>query len=98
MEDASDGSSDDRTGQPAGKKQHAAIIEGDCVWEWWEKIGLEQGRFSHRKGPTDYCNIVFLDGHVIALPKKLEDDSDKTDWNGHNNLDEVFRTMGNGSY
>ena len=98
MEDAD--KDEGREGQPAGSQQHSKVLKGDSVWEWWDKIAdtPEIGRFGHRKGPIDYCNIVFLDGHVIAFPYKLEDDSDTSDWNGHSSREEAFKKMGNGSY
>jgi prepilin-type processing-associated H-X9-DG protein len=105
MEDADDDKPDGREGQSADSLQHAKIIKGDCVWEWWEKIGLEKGRYNfknkadgHFKGATKYSNVVFVDGHVAAIPEKVEDSSDKAEWNNHKDLDEVFTTLGKGSY
>ena len=102
MEDAEDDDPNGREGQSADGKQHARILQGDCVWEWSDVVGLEKGRFDfkkkdegHFKGGTKYCNIVFMDGHVMAVPEVAETPSE---WNDHADLNDVFKTLGNGSY
>lgn len=95
MEDAEDSSKTGRAGQSGENDQQARILKGDCVWEWTDVVGLEKGQFSHRKGPTLYCHVVFLDGHVSSIPETPEDTSE---WNGHADLDEVFKKLGAGSY
>lgn len=95
MEDADETDPEKRKGQSDDDKQHAKILKGDCVWEWWEKVGLEKGMFSHHKAAANYCHVVFVDGHVAAIPEKVEVPED---WNNHKNIDEVFKTLGAGNY
>ncbi len=102
MEDAEDNSSDGRDGQSGDGTQRARLLKGDCVWEWSDVVGLEKGRYNftkksdgHFKGGTKYCNVVFVDGHVMAIPEVAEEPAE---WNGHRDLDAVFRSLGAGSY
>ena len=96
MEDATEVSSNGRTGLSAKKDgdRKAFALEGDSAWEWGD-LGKEKGRFSHRRGGTLYCNVIFVDGHAGSIPKDIEDSSE---WNGHDGLDEVFKNMGKGTY
>ena len=91
-------SPDRRKGQSATKEsgRKPFALKGDGEWEW--DLGKEEGRFSHRKGKTMYCNVIFVDGHAGSIPKDLEDTSDLTEWNGHRNRNEVFETMSKGTY
>ena len=106
MEDADDDSKDGREGQNGDENMHhAKVLQGDCVWEWWKTVGLEIGGFPHQKGALAYCNVAFLDGHVVAIPQppkksnpQLLEELKKEEWNGHGNLEEVFTTLGRGCY
>ncbi len=73
------------------------------MWEWSDVVGLELGRFNfkkrdegHFKGGTKYCNVVFVDGHVMAVPEVAEDKV--AEWNAHEDLNKVFKSLGKGSY
>ena len=106
MEDAEDDSSNGREGQSGEDKQKARLLQGDCVWEWSDVVcgekKVESGRFNfdkkddgHFKSGIKYCNVVFVDGHVMAVPEKVED---LAEWNDHKDLTEVFKSLGKGSY
>ena len=107
MEDAENTESSGREGQSGEGSQQARVLKGDCVWEWSDVVcgskNLEKGRFNfekkdegHFKGPVKYCNVVFVDGHVMAIPEDAEDKA--AEWNDHADLDEVFKALGEGSY
>ena len=105
MEDADEGddSSAGREGQSGEGKQKARLLKGDCVWEWSDVVGLETGRYNfkkkdegHFKGGIKYCNVVFVDGHVMAVPEVAEDKP--AEWNDHKDLNDVFKSLGKGSY
>jgi prepilin-type processing-associated H-X9-DG protein len=102
MEDAEDSSSSGREGQSGEGKQKARLLKGDCVWEWSDVVGLEKGRYNfkkknegHFKGGTKYCNVVFVDGHVMAVPEVAEEPAE---WNDHQDIEDVFKSLGKGSY
>lgn len=102
MEDAEDDSSSGREGQSGDGKQKARLLKGDCVWEWSDVVGLEKGRYNfkkrdegHFKGGIKYCNVVFVDGHVMAVPEVAEEPAE---WNDHQDIEDVFKSLGKGSY
>ena len=99
MEDADPSEADpgDRKGVTAEDREtsNLSAFKGDCSWDWDGKA-KEKARFTHRKGSSMYCNVVFVDGHVVAIPEEAEDVS--IEWNDHRNLDEVFQKMGEGLY
>ena len=99
MEDADpdDASPGDRKGVTAEdrKTDDLTAFAGDCSWDWDGKA-KEKARFSHRKGSSKYSNVVFVDGHVMAIPENPEDKS--LEWNGHADLGKVYEAMGEGLY
>ncbi len=105
MEDADsdDANPDERKGVPAdsrkGENTKVTALAGDSSWDWG-KYGKEKIRFSHRMGKQGgqmYSNIVFVDGHVQAIPNELSDE-ELNEWNGHKDLDEVFEALGKGVF
>ncbi len=81
-------------------KKTLTAYDGDCSWDWGGNA-KEKGRFSHRRGgrgSNKLCNVVFVDGHVAAIPDDVEDPADPVEWNGHKSLDEAYKSMGGGFY
>ena len=97
MEGASNTDPKERKGVTAEKRNVNTLtpFAGDCAWDW-DGEDPEPVRFSHRKGSSKYCNVVFVDGHVAAIPENAEDIS--AEWNGHKTLEEAFQKMGEGLY
>ena len=94
-----------RKGVPADSRknkdsdQKVEALAGDSSWDWGDN-GKEKGRFSHRmgrQGKQMYCNVVFVDGHVQAIPNE-GGDPDLDEWNGHKDLYEVFKALGEGAF
>ncbi len=105
MEDADpdDAKPDGRKGVPAdsrkGENTKITAFAGDSSWDWG-KYGKEKGRFSHRMGKQGkqmYCNVVFVDGHVQAIPNEISDE-ELNEWNGHATLDDVYEALGKGVF
>lgn len=102
MEDA-DPSNTDASGRKGVSaenrdKKTLTAYDGDSSWDWGGKA-KEKARFSHRKGGQgNLCNVVFVDGHVAAIPEFVEDGNDPVEWNGHKNIEEVYKSMGGGFY
>ncbi len=101
MEDA-----DPDNAKPEGRKgmlsdadHKVEALAGDSAWDWGSN-GKEIGRFSHRMGRQGkqlYCNVVFVDGHVQAIPNDV-DESELDEWNGRDGVDEVFKALGEGVF
>ena len=91
-------SAEDRKGQPANEKVKEREFSDDCCWSCDENKA-ELGRFTHRRGSQNYSHVVFLDGHVAAIPyEENKDDPEDPGWNGHANRDDVFKSLGKGSF
>ena len=104
MEDASpeDVKVEGREGVPANARKKDTKIKalaGDSAWDWDEN-GSEKARFSHRMGKQGaqmYCNVVFVDGHVQAIPNVLEDE-EIDEWNGRKTIEDVYKALGEGVF
>ncbi len=98
IDEGEESSSENRKGQDGSKKLVRRELPDDCCWNC-DDDGAEIGRFSHRSGNQNYCHVVFLDGHVASIPEEENpDDPEDPGWNGHANIKEVFKTLGNGTF
>lgn len=82
------------------KDDNIPAFAGDSAWDW-DGNGKEKARFSHRMGKQGkqmYCNVVFVDGHVQAIPNEVGDEEELDEWNGHSTLDDVYKALGEGLY
>lgn len=98
IDEGEEESSSDRGGQPADEKLKKRELPDDCCWNC-DDDGAEIGRFSHRRGSKNYCHVAFMDGHVAAIPHDDDaDDPEDPGWNGHANLKDVFKSLGDGTF
>ena len=97
-EGSEDSSSADRKGQPAVEALAKRVLPDDCCWNCADD-SAELGRFSHRRGSKNYSHVVFMDGHVAAIPEDSDaDDPEDPGWNGHANIKDVFKSLGDGTF